>query len=137
MESAIDRIWLKPGGWPVGGPDFGPDICAPNAGRSIRTLRDGFDLFAFISTGSDLGLTSSLNYFWREGSKDRCGIEPIVAAIQRLRSVLLVLASFVSGALLLKTTREQNLSVISVFVPVSAWSSRPFQRGCAPSSIFN
>jgi len=68
----------------------------------------------FISTGSDLGLTSSLNYFWREGSRDRCGIEPITTAVQRLRWSLLVLASFVSGALLLKATREQNLSMISV-----------------------
>jgi O-antigen/teichoic acid export membrane protein len=70
---------------------------------------------AVISTGSDLGLTSSLNYFWREGSRDQCGIEPIIAAVQRLRWALLVLASFISGALLLKATREQNLSMISVF----------------------
>jgi O-antigen/teichoic acid export membrane protein len=69
---------------------------------------------AFISTGSDLGLTSSLNYFWREGSRGGCGIKPIIAAVQRLRWALLVLASFVSGALLLKATREQNLSMISV-----------------------
>src|SRR6516162_9325853 len=74
----------------------------------------GLTSLAFISTGSDLGLTSALNYFWREGSRDRCGIEPIVAAVQRLRWALLVLASFVSGALLLKATREQNLSMISV-----------------------
>jgi O-antigen/teichoic acid export membrane protein len=69
----------------------------------------------FISTGSDLGLTSSLNYFWRERGGERCGVEPIITAVQRLRSVLLVLASFVSGALLLKATSEQNLSVIGVF----------------------
>jgi O-antigen/teichoic acid export membrane protein len=70
---------------------------------------------AFISTGSDLGLTSSVNYFWREGSRDQCSIEPIIAAVQRLRWALLVLASFVSGALLLKAIREQNLPIISVF----------------------
>jgi len=75
----------------------------------------GLTSLAFISTGSDLGLTSSLNYFWRESGKDRCGIEPIIAAVQRLRSVFLVLVSFVCGAFLLKTTSEQNLSVISVF----------------------
>jgi hypothetical protein len=75
----------------------------------------GLTSLTFLSIGSDLGLTGSLNYFWREGSRDRCGIEPIIAAVQRLRSVFLVLASFVSGALLLKTTGEQNLSIISVF----------------------
>src|SRR5262249_29034701 len=75
----------------------------------------GLTSLAFISTGSDLGLTSSLNYFWRESGKDRCGIEPIIAAVQRLRLVFLVLVSFVCGAFLLKTTSEQNLSVISVF----------------------
>jgi len=70
---------------------------------------------SFISTGSDLGLTSSLNYFWRESSRDGCGIQPIIAAVQRLRWALFVLASFVSGLLLLKTISEQNLSIISVF----------------------
>jgi O-antigen/teichoic acid export membrane protein len=70
---------------------------------------------AFISTGSDLGLTSSLNYFWREGSRDQGSIEPIIAAVQRLRWALLVLASFVSGALLLKAIREQDLPIIGVF----------------------
>jgi hypothetical protein len=76
----------------------------------------GLTSLSFISTGSDLGLTNySLNYFWRQGSRDGCGIEPIVAAVQRLRWALLALASFVSGALLLKTTSEQNLSMISVF----------------------
>ena len=69
----------------------------------------------FVSIGSDLGLTHSLNYFWRQSSKDGCGIEPIIAAVKRFRSVFLILASFVSGALLLKTTSEQNLSMISVF----------------------
>jgi len=75
----------------------------------------GLTSLAFVSIGSDLGLTSSVNYFWRESSRDGCGIEPIVAAVQRLRSVFLVVASFVSGALLLKTTTEQNLSMTSVF----------------------
>src|SRR6266436_4424846 len=71
----------------------------------------GLTSLSFISTGSDLGLKDSLNYFWREGSRDGCGIEPIIAAVQRLRWALLVLASFVSAALLLKTTSEQNLSM--------------------------
>jgi O-antigen/teichoic acid export membrane protein len=75
----------------------------------------GLTSLSFISTGSDLGLTSCLNYFWRESSRDGCGIQPIIAAVQRLRWALLVLASFVSGALLLKTTSEQNLSITSVF----------------------
>src|SRR5215469_2359641 len=61
---------------------------------------------AFISTGSDLGLTSSLNYFWRESSRDGCGIQPVIAAVQRLRWALLVLASLFSGLLLLKTISE-------------------------------
>src|SRR5689334_19448385 len=69
----------------------------------------GLTSLTFISMGSDPGLTGSLNYFWRESSRDRCGIEPIIAAVQRLRWVFFVLASFVSGALLLKATSEQNL----------------------------
>jgi O-antigen/teichoic acid export membrane protein len=75
----------------------------------------GLTSLAFISTGSDFGLTISLNYFWREDSRDGRGIEPIIAVVQRLRWALLVLVSFVSAALLLKTTIEQNLSIISVF----------------------
>src|SRR5262245_40654813 len=38
----------------------------------------GLTSLSFISTGSDLGLTSSLNYFWRESSRDGCGIQPII-----------------------------------------------------------
>jgi O-antigen/teichoic acid export membrane protein len=75
----------------------------------------GLTSLAFLSTGSDLGLTSSLNYFWRESSRNGCGIEAIIATVRRLRLVLLILVSFVSGAFLLKTTIERNLSMISVF----------------------
>src|SRR6516162_2739632 len=40
----------------------------------------GLTSLAFILTGSDLGLTSSLNYFWRESSRDGRGIESIITA---------------------------------------------------------
>src|SRR5262249_50681046 len=49
----------------------------------------GLTSLTFVSIGSDLGLTGSINYFWRESSRDGCGIEPIIAAIQRLRLVFL------------------------------------------------
>jgi hypothetical protein len=68
----------------------------------------------FVALGSDLGLTHSLNYFWRQSGKDGNVIEPIVAAVRRLRSVFLVLASFICGAFLLKTATERNISIISV-----------------------
>jgi len=74
----------------------------------------GLTSLAFVSLGSDLGLSGSLSYFWRQNRGDRSLIEPIIATVQKLRLVFLVLASFVCGALLLKTATEQNLSMIIV-----------------------
>jgi O-antigen/teichoic acid export membrane protein len=81
----------------------------------------------FVAISSDLGLTGSLNYFWRRSGGDRNVIEPIIAVVQRLRWVFLVLASFVCGAFLLKTATERHFSIISVLacfglVVATAWS---------------
>src|SRR5215467_9458614 len=45
MEPAISGICLKPGTRSIGGHDFWPDICTPNADRSIRALCYGLKLF--------------------------------------------------------------------------------------------
>ena len=81
----------------------------------------------FVAIGGDVGLTGSLNYFWRQSGSDGNVIEPIIAVVQRLRSVFFVLASFVCGAFLLKTATEQHFSMITVLacfglVVATAWS---------------
>ena len=81
----------------------------------------------FVAIGGDVGLTGSLNYFWRQSGSDGNVIEPIIAVVQRLRSVFFVLASFVCGAFLLKTATERHFSMITVLacfglVVATAWS---------------
>jgi O-antigen/teichoic acid export membrane protein len=85
----------------------------------------GLSCLAFVSIGSDLGLTSSLSYFWRESGGSK--LEQKIAAVLKLRSVFLVLASVVSGVLLLKTANKQNLALATVLacfglVVATAWS---------------
>src|SRR6266540_1822933 len=75
----------------------------------------GLASLAFLSVGSDMGLTGSLSYFWRQSGNVSSAIEPRIAAVRRLRWAFLVLASLVSGALLLKTAAKQNLPLMSVF----------------------
>ena len=81
----------------------------------------------FVAIGGDVGLTGSLSYFWRQSDSDGNVIEPIIAVVQRLRSVFFVLASFVCGAFLLKTATERHFSIIGVLacfglVVATAWS---------------
>ena len=81
----------------------------------------------FVAIGGDVGLTGSLSYFWRQSDSDGNVIEPIIAVVQRLRSVFFVLASFVCGAFLLKTATERHFSMITVLacfglVVATAWS---------------
>jgi len=81
----------------------------------------------FVAIGGDVGLTGSLSYFWRQSDSDGNVIEPIIAVVQRLRSVFFVLASFVCGAFLLKTATERHFSIITVLtcfglVVATAWS---------------
>jgi O-antigen/teichoic acid export membrane protein len=75
----------------------------------------GLASLAFLSVGSDMGLTGSLSYFWRQSGNVSSAIEPRIAAVRRLRWAFLVLASLISGVLLLKTAAKQNLPLMSVF----------------------
>jgi O-antigen/teichoic acid export membrane protein len=72
----------------------------------------GLSSLSFLSVGSDMGLTGSLTYFWREGSIH--AREQTIAAVRRLRSVFLVIASIICGWLLLKSAAKQNLSILEV-----------------------
>src|SRR5258707_338313 len=74
----------------------------------------GLSSLSFISVASDMGLSGSLGYFWRESSKDGSPIEPIISAVRRLRWAFLILAALVSGVLLLKSTAKQDLPITSV-----------------------
>jgi O-antigen/teichoic acid export membrane protein len=74
----------------------------------------GLASLAFLSIGSDMGLMGSLSYFWRQSGKVSSAIEPKIAAVRRLRWVFLLVASLVSGALLLKTAAKQHLPLIAV-----------------------
>ena len=74
----------------------------------------GLGSLGFLSVGSDMGLTASLSYFWRQSDKVSSAIEPRIAVVRRLRWIFLLVASLVSCALLLKTAAEQNLPLASV-----------------------
>jgi len=68
----------------------------------------------FVSMGSDMGLTGSLGYYWRQSGGDAKVIAPKVAAVRRLRFVFLAIAIVIGGLLLVKTVVEQNLPIITV-----------------------
>jgi O-antigen/teichoic acid export membrane protein len=68
----------------------------------------------FVSVGSDMGLTGSLGYSWRQSGGDAKVIAPKIAAVRGLRYVFLAIAIVIGGALLLKTAAEQKLSFITV-----------------------
>jgi O-antigen/teichoic acid export membrane protein len=87
----------------------------------------GLTALTFLSTGSDLGLTSALSYFWRKGITDGSAFEPWVATVLWLRSIFLILASVICGAMLFKAAAAQKLSMMIVFacfglVLATAWS---------------
>jgi len=87
----------------------------------------GLTSLSFISVGSDLGLNGSLAYFWRQCAKSGKTIEPNIAAVRRLKSVFLILATVICGVLLLQTARKQDLSMTILFgcfglVVATAWS---------------
>src|SRR4051812_27566803 len=69
----------------------------------------GLSALAFLSVGSDLGLTGALGYYWREAklqSQDST-IGSLIAAIRKLRLVFLLLASAISAAILVKGAGTQ------------------------------
>src|SRR5215468_5321643 len=74
----------------------------------------GLSALAFLTVGSDLGLTSALSYFWNQRVKAGGALEPRIAAVRRLRLVFLLLSSVVCGAFLLKTAATQNLPMATV-----------------------
>jgi hypothetical protein len=87
----------------------------------------GLTTLTFISMGSDLGLTGSIGYFWRQRLIGGSPVEPVIAAVRRLRSVLLIFASVVCSVFLLKTAVTQNLPVTTVvacfgLAVATAWS---------------
>src|SRR2546427_9052191 len=57
----------------------------------------GLSVLTFLSVGSDLGLSASLGYFLRQSLKDGSLIQPRIAAVRRLRSAFLVVASVICG----------------------------------------
>jgi O-antigen/teichoic acid export membrane protein len=69
---------------------------------------------AFVSIGSDMGVSGALGYYCREHGTDWSVIQPMIAAIVKLRSVLLMFASLIVGVFLLKTAHERNLPIITV-----------------------
>ena len=82
---------------------------------------------AFVGTASDLGLTGALSYFWRQTVTNEGTIEARIAAVRRLRSAFLVLASLLSGALLLKTAAKQDIAATTVsgcfgLIVATAWA---------------
>lgn len=84
----------------------------------VRTMSvDQYALYAIsltsltvISIGSDLGLTSSLSYFWRSGLQSGKPIGPKVAAIRRLRSVLLIISMLVAGTMLVSLANRSGVA---------------------------
>ena len=86
----------------------------------------GLSALAFLTVGSDLGLTSALSYFWNQRVKGGGALELRIAAVRRLRLVFLLLSSVVCGAFLLKTAATQNLPMATVLacgglVVATAW----------------
>jgi O-antigen/teichoic acid export membrane protein len=69
---------------------------------------------AFVSIGSDMGVGGAVGYYWRQSGNDWRVIQPMIAAVVKSRSVLLILATIIVGVCLLKTASEQNLSIITV-----------------------
>jgi O-antigen/teichoic acid export membrane protein len=75
---------------------------------------------AFVSLGSDLGLTGSLSYFWRH---DNGSFAAKVTAVRKLRSLLLMGALFVFAALFWRACSRQSWSntvTIACFIIVAA-----------------
>ena len=71
----------------------------------------------FVSFGSDLGLTGSLGYFWRQRYLGRnVRFDELVTAIRRLRLVLLVGCATVAGVMLLKAAKAQNVALATIAI---------------------
>lgn len=68
------------------------------------------------AVGSDLGLTGSLNYFWRDGMQTGHPIGPKIAAVRKLRLVLLAVALTISATLLLTSTSKQAVSSVPLLL---------------------
>lgn len=82
---------------------------------------------SFVSLGSDLGLTGSLGYFWRQSGQSESAIETKIAAVRRLRSAFLAAATIIAGVMLYQTTARQQVAPASTLgcfalVVVTVWS---------------
>jgi len=73
---------------------------------------------SFLSVGSDLGLTGSIGYFWRQRLLGQGGVslDSTIAAVRRLRLVLLALTAAIACVLLLRSAKAQHLSLGGVFL---------------------
>ena len=78
---------------------------------------------AMITVGSDLGLTGSLNYFWRRSLQDASEIGPKIVAIRKIRVVLYWVALAIAGITLFSSTLQGSVPtavIVSCFVLVAA-----------------
>jgi hypothetical protein len=69
-----------------------------------------------LSVGSDLGVTGSLNYFWRRSLQAGVSVQPKIAAVRRVRNLLFTSSIVVSGLQLVLSTRTNSFSGPAVAV---------------------
>jgi O-antigen/teichoic acid export membrane protein len=69
---------------------------------------------AMISVGSDLGLTGSLGYFWRQSLQQATSFGPKLTAVRRLRSALFFLAFTIAAVMLLSSTRSHDVTLPTI-----------------------
>lgn len=82
---------------------------------------------SFVSLGSDLGLTGSLGYFWRQSGQSESAIETKITAVRRLRSAFLAAAAIIAGVMLYQTATHQQVAPASVLgcfalIVMTVWS---------------
>jgi len=74
----------------------------------------GLTSLSIVNVGSDLGLTGSLNYFWRQSEQNWDAMAPKIAAVRKLRFMLLIIASTVCAVLFLKSAVAEKVTLASV-----------------------
>lgn len=81
---------------------------------------------AMISVGSDLGLTGSLSYFWRNGLKENAPIGAKIVLVHMWRDRLLAVATVIGAGLLIGAASgiEQSMAQVAVgllAVAIHSW----------------
>ncbi len=82
--------------------------------------------FALISVGSDLGLSGSLGYFWRQSLGQNEPPWRYVAAVRKLRSVLFYISLTAAGVFLFSSDVFRQASYftmgsIMILLAFAAW----------------